>query len=54
VPEVASGAVEIVAIAREAGVRTKLAVKAAQEGVDPVGSLCWSARRARSGSHQRT
>lgn len=38
VPEVASGAVEIVAIAREAGVRTKLTVKSTQEGVDPVGS----------------
>jgi N utilization substance protein A len=38
VPEVASGAVKVVAIAREAGVRTKLAVKSTQEGVDPVGS----------------
>ncbi len=38
VPEVSSGAVKIVAIAREAGVRTKLAVKSTQEGVDPVGS----------------
>lgn len=38
VPEVASGAVEIAAIAREAGVRTKLAVRSKQEGVDPVGS----------------
>lgn len=38
VPEVASGAVEIAALAREAGVRTKLAVKSTQEGVDPVGS----------------
>lgn len=38
VPEVASGAVKIVAIAREAGVRTKLAVDSTQEGVDPVGS----------------
>lgn len=38
VPEVNSGAVEIVAIAREAGVRTKLAVKSTQDGVDPVGS----------------
>jgi len=38
VPEVASGAVEVVTIAREAGVRTKLAVKSTQEGVDPVGS----------------
>jgi N utilization substance protein A len=38
VPEVASGAVEIVAIAREAGVRTKLTVRSRQEGADPVGS----------------
>lgn len=38
VPEVASQSVEIVDIAREAGVRTKLAVRAAQDGVDPVGS----------------
>lgn len=38
VPEVSSGAVEIVAIAREAGVRTKLSVRSTQEGVDPVGS----------------
>ncbi len=38
VPEVDSGAVEIVSIAREAGVRTKLAVRSTQEGVDPVGS----------------
>jgi transcription antitermination factor NusA-like protein len=30
--------VEIVDIAREAGVRTKLAVRSTQEGVDPVGS----------------
>ncbi|PIY79165.1 MAG: transcription termination/antitermination protein NusA [Candidatus Pacebacteria bacterium CG_4_10_14_0_8_um_filter_43_12] len=38
VPEVSSGAVKIELIAREAGVRTKLAVKSTQEGVDPVGS----------------
>lgn len=38
VPEVSSGAVEIKAIAREAGNRTKIAVKSTQEGVDPVGS----------------
>ncbi len=38
VPEVSSGAVEIVAIAREAGHRTKLAVKSTVDGVDPVGS----------------
>ena len=38
VPEVSSGAVEVKAIAREAGVRTKLAVFSSQAGVDPVGS----------------
>lgn len=38
VPEVGSGAVEVVATAREAGVRTKIAVNSTQEGVDPVGS----------------
>lgn len=38
VPEVSSNAVEIVAIAREAGVRTKMSVNSNQPGVDPVGS----------------
>lgn len=38
VPEVQTGAVEIALIAREAGVRTKLAVRSTQDGVDPVGS----------------
>lgn len=38
VPEVFSGTVEIKAIAREAGSRSKVAVAATQEGVDPVGS----------------
>ncbi len=38
VPEVGSGAVEIMSIAREPGHRTKLAVKSTQDGVDPVGS----------------
>jgi transcription termination/antitermination protein NusA len=38
VPEVSSGAVEIRAIAREAGNRTKMAVYSRQTGVDPVGS----------------
>lgn len=38
VPEVSSGAVVIKAIAREAGVRTKIAVDSTQSGVDPVGS----------------
>lgn len=38
VPEVSSGAVVIKAIAREAGIRTKMAVDSTQSGVDPVGS----------------
>jgi len=39
VPEIASGAVQIRMIAREAGIRTKLAVSSNQpQGVDPVGS----------------
>jgi len=38
VPEVYNGIVEIRAIAREAGFRSKVAVAARQEGVDPVGS----------------
>jgi len=39
VPEMESGAVEIKAIAREAGVRTKLAVASTVPGVDPVGTF---------------
>lgn len=38
VPEIFAGVVEIVAIAREPGVRTKIAVVSHQDGVDPVGS----------------
>lgn len=38
VPELAGGAVEIKAIAREAGQRSKIAVSSNQMGVDPVGS----------------
>ncbi len=38
VPEVNSGAVEIVKVSREAGVRSKIAVRSTQDGVDPVGS----------------
>ena len=38
VPEIYNGTVEIKAIAREAGYRSKVAVAALQEGVDPVGS----------------
>ncbi len=38
VPEIPSGSVIIKAIAREPGVRTKIAVASGQSGVDPVGS----------------
>ncbi len=39
VPEMETGAVEIKAIAREAGRRTKLAVNSSVPGVDPVGTF---------------
>jgi N utilization substance protein A len=39
VPEMESGAVEIKGMAREAGVRTKLAVHSTVPGVDPVGTF---------------
>ena len=38
VPEIFNGTVEIKSIAREPGLRTKVAVSARQEGIDPVGS----------------
>jgi N utilization substance protein A len=38
VPEIYNGAVEMVALAREAGSRSKVAVRSRQDGVDPVGS----------------
>ncbi len=38
VPEIFNGIVEIKAIAREPGARSKVAVYAQQEGIDPVGS----------------
>lgn len=38
VPEIYNGAVEIKAIAREAGSRTKIAVYSTQEGIDPIGA----------------
>lgn len=39
VPEMENGAVEIKAIAREAGKRTKIAVNSTVQGVDPVGTF---------------
>lgn len=38
VPEIYNGTVEIKSIAREPGLRSKVAVTARQEGIDPVGS----------------
>jgi N utilization substance protein A len=38
VPEISDGTVQIVGIAREAGVRTKIAVKSVNSDVDPVGA----------------
>jgi N utilization substance protein A len=39
VPEIEQGSIEIVAISREAGARTKVAVKSNDENLDPVGSV---------------
>ena len=46
VPEIYEGTVEIKAIAREAGSRSKVAVVARQEGLDPIGS-CVGVRGSR-------
>ena len=48
-PEIASGEVEVKNIAREAGSRSKMAVRAAAEGVDPVGA-CVGPRGGRVGA----
>ena len=48
-PEIASGEVEIRNIAREAGSRSKMAVRATVEGVDPVGA-CVGPRGGRVGA----
>jgi N utilization substance protein A len=49
VPEIAEGLVEIRNIAREAGSRSKMAVRAMAEGVDPVGA-CVGPRGGRVGA----
>lgn len=38
IPEVNSGVIEIISVAREAGSRTKIAVKANDPSIDPIGS----------------
>ena len=48
-PEIANGEVEVRNIAREAGSRSKMAVRAAAEGVDPVGA-CVGPRGGRVGA----
>ena len=48
-PEIADGQVEIRNIAREAGSRSKIAVRAAMEGIDPVGA-CVGPRGGRGGA----
>ncbi|MCA9379171.1 transcription termination/antitermination protein NusA [Candidatus Dojkabacteria bacterium] len=49
VPEIASGTVEIMEIAREAGSRSKVAVRSNADGVDPIGS-CVGQRGSRINS----
>ncbi len=49
VPEIENGLVEIKSIAREAGSRTKLAVCATEENIDPVGA-CVGTRGGRVGA----
>lgn len=46
VPEIASGSIEIKEVAREAGSRSKIAVKSLAENIDPIGS-CVGQRGAR-------
>jgi len=46
VPEIAEGIVEIVAVAREPGIRAKIAVRSHDAGVDPVGT-CVGVKGAR-------
>ena len=48
-PEIAEGQVEVRNIAREAGSRSKMAVRAAVEGIDPVGA-CVGPRGGRVGA----
>lgn len=46
VPEIKTGAIAVMGVAREAGSRTKFAVKSTQENIDPIGS-CVGQRGAR-------
>src|SRR5438876_843850 len=53
VPEIADGLVEIRAVAREPGYRSKIAVESHAQGVDPVGA-CVGPRGSRTASAART
>ena len=53
VPEIYDGLVEIRAVAREAGLRSKVAVWSKEAGVDPVGRLRRAAREPREGGRLR-
>lgn len=46
VPEISSGSIEVKAVAREAGSRSKIAVMSMQDNIDPIGS-CVGQRGAR-------
>ncbi|MEK7098067.1 MAG: transcription termination factor NusA [Patescibacteria group bacterium] len=46
IPEISNGLIELKAVAREAGARSKVAVSAASENIDPIGS-CIGQRGAR-------
>lgn len=46
VPEISSGSIELKAVAREAGSRSKIAVNSLQDNIDPIGS-CVGQRGAR-------
>jgi N utilization substance protein A len=46
IPEIGNGSIEVMAIAREAGARSKVAVKSNSENIDPIGS-CVGQRGAR-------
>ncbi len=49
VPEIHDGLVEVMSVSREPGSRTKLAVRALEDGIDPIGA-CIGPRGARVGS----
>ena len=49
VPEIENGLVEVKSVAREAGSRTKIAVHATEQGIDPVGA-CVGPRGGRVGA----